>query len=85
VCDKTDLSALRRATPLDKIPFYDHRSKAAHGDAEPDMDPYVDTFTAARRVLMKMVESRHVPSKKELEARLFGDELGIVEQKSAIH
>jgi hypothetical protein len=49
------------------------------------MDPYVDTFTAARRVLMKMVESRHVPSKKELEARLFGDELGIVEQKSAIH
>jgi hypothetical protein len=61
--------------------LYDHRSKAAHGDAKPNMDPYVDAFAVARRVLLRMIETQHVPNKKELEAKLFGEESGIVEPK----
>lgn len=57
--------------------LYDHRSKAAHGDSKADVTPYMETFGIAKRALLKMVETRHVPEKKELEARLFGDEIGI--------
>jgi hypothetical protein len=57
--------------------LYDHRSKAAHGGGNPDMTPYVETFGIARRALLKMIETRHVPGKNETEARLFGDEIGI--------
>lgn len=59
--------------------LYDHRSKAAHGDGKSEVVPYVESFAVARRVLTKMIEARHVPNKKELEARMFGDELGITE------
>ncbi len=58
--------------------LYDHRSKAAHGDGKADMGPYVETLGIARRALLKMIEMRHVPQKKELEAHLFGDEVGIM-------
>jgi hypothetical protein len=67
--------------------LYDHRSKAAHGDntaRSADATPYVETFAIARRVLLKMVESRHIPDKKELEANLFGDEIGVVGTSSTI-
>ena len=57
--------------------LYDSRSKAAHGSGEPDLMPYVETYTIAKRVLLKMIEGRHVPEKKELEANLFGDPIGI--------
>jgi hypothetical protein len=59
--------------------LYDHRSKAAHGDSKGDMTPYAETFAIARRALLKMLETRHVPQKKELEACLFGDEMGITD------
>ena len=65
--------------------LYDRRSKAAHGDGKADMAPYAATFAVARRVLLKMVETRHVPQKKELEACLFGDEIGITDGTSSIH
>jgi hypothetical protein len=55
--------------------LYNQRSKAAHGDGEPDVNPYVETFSVAKRALLKMVEVRHVPSKTELEAGLFGDDV----------
>lgn len=64
--------------------LYDHRSKAAHGDSKADITPYQETFAIARRVLLKMVETRHVPDKKELEARLFGDEMGITDGKPSL-
>jgi hypothetical protein len=54
--------------------LYDHRSRAAHGDATPDIVPYQNTFAIARRVILKVIESHHLPSKQELEAFLFGDE-----------
>jgi hypothetical protein len=67
--------------------LYDHRSKAAHGDSRAnsiDTTPFVETFAIARRVLLKMVETRHIPHKKELEASLFGDETGTVGMNSAV-
>jgi Apea-like HEPN len=57
--------------------LYDSRSKAAHGSGEVDLGPYADTYLIARRALVKMIETRHVPDKKELEANLFGDPVGI--------
>jgi len=57
--------------------LYDSRSKAAHGSGEDDLAPYAETYSIARRALLKMIEARHVPSKKELEANLFGDLIGI--------
>lgn len=59
--------------------LYDHRSKAAHGDGKADWLPYRETLGIAKRALIKMVETRHIPQKKELEASLFGDELGITD------
>jgi len=52
--------------------LYDHRSRAAHGDGTHDIAPYQDTYAIARRVILKIIETHHVPSKKELEALLFG-------------
>ena len=57
--------------------LYDQRSRAAHGDGVKDQKPYAETYSIARRVLLKMIEARHVPDKKELEANLFGDDVGI--------
>lgn len=65
--------------------LYDHRSKAAHGDSDTEFAPYVESFAVARRALLKMVETRHVPEKKELEANLFGDEIGLTSATSTSH
>lgn len=53
--------------------LYDHRSKAAHGDAGTDIAPYQSSYALARSALLKIIELRHVPEKWELEALLFGD------------
>jgi hypothetical protein len=55
--------------------LYDSRSKAAHGSGEADLMPYAESYAIAKRLLLKMIEARHVPSRKELEANLFGDPL----------
>lgn len=52
--------------------LYDHRSRAAHGETAHDIAPFQDTHTIARRVVLKIIETHHVPGKKELEALLFG-------------
>lgn len=57
--------------------LYDSRSKAAHGSGDRDLKPYAESYEIARRVLLKMIEARHVPNKEELEANLFGDPIGI--------
>jgi hypothetical protein len=57
--------------------LYDMRSKAAHGTGKPDLAPYAETYSLAKRVLLKMIETRHVPDRKELEALLFGDPIRI--------
>jgi hypothetical protein len=63
--------------------LYDNRSKAAHGSGDDDLMPYAETCAIARRVLLKMIQTRHVPNKQELEANLFGDVVGISGGSSA--
>ncbi|MGN6826075.1 HEPN domain-containing protein [Paucibacter sp. M5-1] len=52
--------------------LYDKRSAAAHGKPKHQSEDLVSTFELLRRVLIKMIHSRAVPSKDELDARLFG-------------
>lgn len=60
--------------------LYDFRSKAAHGSGGvKDLKPLMETYALARKALLTMIETRHVPDKKQLEARLFGDDIGITE------
>jgi hypothetical protein len=65
--------------------LYDHRSKAAHGQSTLDPNPYAETYAIARRALLKMIETRHVPDKKELEATLFADSLAVAGEGSTVH
>jgi hypothetical protein len=57
--------------------LYNSRSKAAHGAGETNVDAYAETYSIARRVLLMMIEKRHVPDRNELEANVFGDSVGI--------
>jgi hypothetical protein len=52
--------------------LYDLRSAAAHGTGECDITPYQETYAIARRVILRMIETRRVPSKADQEATLFG-------------
>lgn len=63
--------------------LYDQRSKAVHGSGGKDVGPLLETHALARGVLLKMIETGHVPEKSELEARLFGDEIGIVDTRGS--
>jgi hypothetical protein len=53
--------------------LYDARSAAAHGAGNRDLQVVLDTYDLLRRVLIKIITDKHVPSKLELEANLFGD------------
>jgi hypothetical protein len=64
--------------------LYEHRSKAAHGNSKTDITPYQETFAIAKRALLKMIETRHVPEKKELEAGLFGEGIRIADQNPTV-
>jgi hypothetical protein len=64
--------------------LYRQRSEAAHGEGKMDLTPYAETFALARRALLKMVETRHVPEKGELEASLFGDRMGTAHESATI-
>jgi len=57
--------------------LYDSRSKAAHGSRGSDPNSYAETYEIARRALLKIIGDRHVPTRKELEANLFGDPIGV--------
>jgi len=52
--------------------LYDKRSAAAHGKPKHQSEDLVSTFELLRRVLIKMIHLRAVPSKDELDQRLFG-------------
>jgi len=66
--------------------LYNHRSKAAHGSVAKDaLTAYQETFAIARRVLLRMIESRKVPDKRELEANLFGDPFWIDDVGATAH
>ena len=49
------------------LSLYDHRSKVAHGKPK--------TFVLLREVLIRVIESDHIPTAAELEARLLGGPL----------
>lgn len=51
--------------------LYDSRSAAAHGRDDKRDDSVQQTYAIARRAVIKMIDEGHVPSKLELEAKLF--------------
>ena len=50
-------------------------SRDGSGDA--DLTPTGKAMQLHRRVLLKMIESRHMPIRKDLEANLFGGAMGL--------
>jgi len=52
--------------------LYDARSDAAHGSKNTKHEDLLETFAIAKRVITKIIDANHVPSKDELEQRLFG-------------
>ena len=53
--------------------LYDKRSAAAHGSSKHDPQDLVDSFYLLRDVLIKMIQIGKVPSREDLETRLFED------------
>src|SRR4030095_4754567 len=56
----------------DVLALYDARSKAAHGSAKHDPSVLYKTYDLLRDVVIKMIEEKAVPSKADLETKLFG-------------
>ena len=54
--------------------LYDARSRAAHGRSNLDIKVFLDTLDLLRQAIVKMIRDNHVPTREELEARLFGVE-----------
>jgi len=52
--------------------LYDARSAVAHGSKNTKHEDLLETFAIAKRVITKIIDANHVPSKDELEQRLFG-------------
>lgn len=52
--------------------LYDKRSAAAHGKPKHQKEDLVATFELLRRILIKMIHCKCVPSKEQLELSLFG-------------
>jgi hypothetical protein len=55
------------------VKLYDARSKAAHGSGIDEAKPLFETYALMKRVLIKLIENGHVPSRGEIEACIFGD------------
>jgi hypothetical protein len=55
--------------------LYDSRSAAAHGREDKKDNSLQDTYALARRAVVTMIENNRVPSKVELEAKIFGAEV----------
>ncbi|MET0400480.1 MAG: hypothetical protein ABW277_27055 [Longimicrobiaceae bacterium] len=56
------------------LKLYDARSKVAHGTGGKELEPFRETYHLMRRVLTKILEDNHVPSRVEVEKMLFGCE-----------
>lgn len=52
--------------------LYDKRSAAAHGKPNHQSDDVLATFELLRKVIIRMVHDKSIPSKEALERRLFG-------------
>jgi hypothetical protein len=53
------------------LKLYNQRSQAAHTAAEPGTGAIVETFVLMRNVLVKIIDSGHVPTQDNLERLLF--------------
>lgn len=67
-----DFGEARLALQKKAAKLYDVRSTAAHGRGKDNLSALLDTFQLLRRAIIKMINDEHVPSKDELESRLFG-------------
>ncbi|MDB5764201.1 MAG: hypothetical protein JWQ21_3196 [Herminiimonas sp.] len=63
----TRLSLQQRVAKL-----YDKRSAAAHGKPKHDSNDLLQSFELLRRILIKMIDDKKVPSKNDLDAILLG-------------
>lgn len=61
----------RHARAKEVAKLYDRRSSAAHGGSKHDNADVLASFNLVREVLTKMLEEKHVPTKEELERRLY--------------
>jgi hypothetical protein len=52
--------------------LYDARSQVAHGGSELSADALCDTYALTKRVITKVIEANHVPTRENLDAALFG-------------
>jgi hypothetical protein len=52
--------------------LYDARSQAAHGGSDLPADALCDTYALTKRVITKVIEANHVPTREDLDAALFG-------------
>lgn len=64
--------ALRHERQRTILKMYDKRSAAAHGKPTQSSDDLAQVLTLLREVVIKIIHEGRVPSKSELEARLFG-------------
>ncbi|MBK6569032.1 hypothetical protein [Candidatus Aalborgicola defluviihabitans] len=62
----------RRARQKTIAHLYDKRSAAAHGKPKHQTEDLVATFELLRRILIKIIQQRAVPSKEALDTLLFG-------------
>jgi len=68
--EDSGLSRLKLQKKVAKL--YGARSDAAHGGKNTKNKDLLETFLLAKRVITKIIDVNHVPSKDELEQRLFG-------------
>lgn len=64
--------AARLALQKKAAKLYDARSKVVHGAADPQINALVETHDLTKRVLVKIIEDNHVPTREEIEGSLFG-------------
>lgn len=55
------------------IKLYDVRSKAAHGHSIDEAGPFIETYALMKRILIKIIEENHIPTREKLEVMMFGD------------
>ena len=54
--------------------LYDARSNVAHGTSQASQQSLTDTYDVAKRILEKIIEADHVPTREELEGNVFGSD-----------
>ncbi|MGE8676663.1 MAG: hypothetical protein ACN6PB_26750, partial [Achromobacter kerstersii] len=63
----------RSALQKQAAKLYDKRSAAAHGSSKHEPQDLVDSFYLLRDVLIRIINAGNVPTRQELEVRLFED------------